>query len=388
MPGARFDLAVVGAGPAGAAAASAALRAGLSSVALIDRAVFPRDKPCGGGLTHHAFSGLDAAGLSLRVPAVWPLEAWVTGGPTHQSTPLFGSCAVVRRAELDADLVSQARASGAQLLEEFSVEAMDSGPRGILLSGKKRRLTARAVVFCGGVSGIGRRLLGLPAGLKARLRLVDVAASSSRALALRFDLARSGGYYWEFPSQIDGTPCWNCGVYQAAGPVAPADLTGELEGALERSGRAIGERPIRSYAARRVEPGGPLGRDGALLAGEELGVEPLAGEGIALALWTGAIAGRLAAREVCAGRAPTIARYRRALWSAPPWRALLLMRELAERLYGAESSRYQKLALGSQKAASLLTALISGRRSLVAVLLGLSGVYGYHRALGLLRRSP
>jgi flavin-dependent dehydrogenase len=388
LPPARCDLAVVGAGPAGAAAASAALRAGLGSVVLLDRAAFPRDKPCGGALTHHAFSGLEAAGLTLRVAAVRPVEAAVTGGGRRQSADLLGSCAVVRRLEFDADLVAQVRDAGARVVEHFAVDAMEGGPPEIHLRAGDRQITARAVIFCGGVGGIGRRLLGLSAGRRAQLRQVDVARASGATSELRFDLDDRGaglrGYYWEFPSQLEGRPSWNCGIYRLPGE---GDADVELARALGSAGRSLGDRPVRSYAARLVEPGGSLGRDAALLAGEELGVEALAGEGISLALWTGAIAGQSTARALLAGRSPRVAHYQRALWAAPPWRSRLLMDAIAERLYGSESSRYRELALGSPRTASLLTDLITGRRSLGGVLLGLAGVYGYHRAFGLLREA-
>jgi flavin-dependent dehydrogenase len=313
----------------------------------------------------------------------------VTSAGARQSATLSGTCAVVRRLEFDADLVAQARASGALVLEQFPIEAMEHGSREILLHSGGREVAAAAVVFCGGVAGIGRRLLGFPAGRRALLRQVDVGRSHLAASELRFDLEEGGsqlrGYYWEFPSEVDGAPCWNCGVYRLPGGSGSGEPGAELTRALQASGHSIGAAPVRSYAARLLEPRGPLGRDGALLAGEELGVEALAGEGISLALWTGAVAGRVAGHALLAGRRPTVASYARALWRAPPWRSRLLMHALAERLYGSESARYRGLALGSRRAAAILTDLITGRRSLGGVLLGLGGVYGYHRAFGLLR---
>ena len=59
-----FDVAVVGAGPAGAAAAIHAARAG-KSVLLCDAQSFPRDKTCGDGLTPRAMRELDLLGIDL-----------------------------------------------------------------------------------------------------------------------------------------------------------------------------------------------------------------------------------------------------------------------------------------------------------------------------------
>ena len=59
----RFDLAVVGGGPAGSAAAWQAAQAG-ANVVVLDKADFPRDKPCGDGLTARAVRYLHRMGLS------------------------------------------------------------------------------------------------------------------------------------------------------------------------------------------------------------------------------------------------------------------------------------------------------------------------------------
>ena len=68
------DLLVIGAGPAGCAAAITAAAAG-RDVVVVDRASFPRDKTCGDGLTTEALRTLEALGLPLRALTVTPLTA-------------------------------------------------------------------------------------------------------------------------------------------------------------------------------------------------------------------------------------------------------------------------------------------------------------------------
>src|SRR4051794_4538300 len=115
---ARTDVLVVGAGPAGSAAAAWAARAGRDTV-LVDAAVFPRDKTCGDGLTPRAIAELDRLGLDdwVRAHTVnhglrahgfgqtlllpWP------GG----SLPAYGSA--VARTELDDHIRTTALKSGA-----------------------------------------------------------------------------------------------------------------------------------------------------------------------------------------------------------------------------------------------------------------------------------
>ncbi len=66
----RADVLVIGAGPAGIAAAITAQRAGLG-VVVIDKATFPRDKCCGDGLTTGALRLLDRLGLPPSSVPSW-----------------------------------------------------------------------------------------------------------------------------------------------------------------------------------------------------------------------------------------------------------------------------------------------------------------------------
>ncbi|WP_418002813.1 geranylgeranyl reductase family protein [Mycobacterium sp. PDNC021] len=122
------DVLVIGAGPAGAAAASWAARGG-RDVLLVDMARFPRDKTCGDGLTPRAVAELNLLGLSE-----WVLEHPVTRGlhvhgwgrdhqlPWNgQSFPTYGG--VISRTELDNRLVQVAEASGARTLFGYRAAA-------------------------------------------------------------------------------------------------------------------------------------------------------------------------------------------------------------------------------------------------------------------------
>ncbi|MBR7839463.1 FAD-dependent oxidoreductase [Actinospica durhamensis] len=75
-----FDVAVVGAGPAGSVAAYAAARQGLT-VALIDRSTFPRDKVCGDGIGPAAVRALQRLGLSEVFDGYQPVSMVTVFGP-------------------------------------------------------------------------------------------------------------------------------------------------------------------------------------------------------------------------------------------------------------------------------------------------------------------
>ena len=117
------DVVIVGGGPAGSSAAIRLAHAGLS-VVIIDKAVFPRDKCCGDGLTTAALRQLEGLGFEpARVPS-WRVVSETTwrspsGHAIHLTVPEQDGwrIAVARRGELDAVILDMARQAGAKVLE-------------------------------------------------------------------------------------------------------------------------------------------------------------------------------------------------------------------------------------------------------------------------------
>src|SRR4051795_9614170 len=120
------DLIVVGAGPAGTAAAITARRRGLE-VLMLDKATFPRDKTCGDGLTTGALRLLERLGLPLEaLPSLGVVREAVLVSPRGRRVSLpFPNdglhAAVVPRLELDDALLQLARAAGARVRESSTV---------------------------------------------------------------------------------------------------------------------------------------------------------------------------------------------------------------------------------------------------------------------------
>ena len=366
------DLLVVGAGPAGCAAAMAARRAAPSvRVLVVDAARFPRDKLCGGAVTGGGLREMELAGLSLRVPHVSARNAVLRVEGRSHRVPLQRATAVVCRREWDADLVAQVRAAGAEVLEEAALRSLRrEGERWVAAVGS-REVRFGLAVAADGAAGPSRGLLGLPPGRRAPLR--ELAAEGRRQEDLVFDLdAGVAGYAWRFPCTSGGREAETAGIYSME---STRDLSDRLFHWMDRERPALGNRPPRpgAWSIRIFEPRAPTGSGAALLAGDALGVDPLAGEGIRYALWSGRIAGALAARALAAGAGaragiPLRAAFRARLASTRSGVLLGLAVRLAARLHQAgPGSRWRRMA-ADRAVAEELAALVSGAAPVVPLL--------------------
>src|SRR3954454_4505144 len=107
------EVIIAGAGPAGVATAVALVRlegVDPARILCLDRARFPRAKPCGGGLTGHAYQALRELGLEVRVPRVACRTGRLIYGQASSDVVRARAAEIARRDDFDADLVMQARA--------------------------------------------------------------------------------------------------------------------------------------------------------------------------------------------------------------------------------------------------------------------------------------
>ncbi len=290
------DLVIVGGGPGGTGTALA-----LAQVApelarrclLLDRAVFPRDKTCAGGLIPRTIDLLDELGVPLSVPHVRVDRAHVeAGGPTIR-VDARGCCHVIRRREFDAMLLAAARERGVEVRQGVRVEAAWRDGEQVRLRTTQGEIQARAVVGADGAGSLIRRSLvdARPAWL-ARATMSDVPIDGQDPPGwYEFDFRAVpeglAGYRWAFPCLIDGRLHWNVGVYS---------VRREAQG--ERLSRLIDERTGRPGLARKAHPIGlyrwraRISAPGVLLVGDAAGVDPLLGEGISYSLEYGRHAAR------------------------------------------------------------------------------------------------
>lgn len=377
------DLLVVGAGPAGCAAAMAARRAAPSlRVVVVDAVRFPRDKLCGGALTGGGLREMTLAGLLLRVPRVAVRHAVLRVEGNSLRVPLHRPAAVVRRREWDADLVAQVRAAGAEVLEEAPLGSLPRSGEGWVAGVGPVEVRFGLAVAADGTAGPSRALLGLPPGRRAPLRELAVEGAAQEDSVFDLD-AGVAGYAWRFPSPagvLAGSE--SVGIYSMESTHDLSDRLLRWMGAERLVLEAAGARP-GAWAIRVFEAEAPAGSGPVLLAGDALGVDPLAGEGLRYALWSGRLAGEVAARALAAGAGPRAARlvrlaYRARLAATRSGVVLALAAGFADRLHRSpRGSRWRRMA-ADRRVAEAFAALVSGAAP-VAPLVRLAARY---RSLG------
>jgi len=310
MSNERFDLAVIGAGPAGAAAAITAARGG-ARVVVVDSAAYGRDKVCGDGLTPRAVGALNELGIDQsdahRIDGLRMIAGrterellWPAGGrfPDHG--------AVWPRRRLDAALIDAAAAAGAELRWETPGEPIvsDSGLVTGIRAGSST-IDCDLVVVAAGAPGRIARLLDAgrdpdePFGLAIRA-YVESPRHADRHLEACLTLRdRNGvavpGYGWMFPAG-DGTVNIGVGALSTMKRFKQLNLNTLLADyrALVEPTWQIGpylERPrawrLPMSTVRRHGPGWVAIGDAAGL------VNPMNGEGIDYGLESGMLAAQL-----------------------------------------------------------------------------------------------
>ena len=347
------DVIVVGAGPAGSAAAVLLARAG-KRVVLADRAHFPRDKCCGDGLTGAALVRLEGLGLSSTdVPSWLAVDRTVFVSPSGRDLPLRTTgadrnvLAIATRSQLDAALVDLARVAGARVIEGARLDSAVAGADSVTVGfGELGDLTAPFVVAADGAWSPTRRALdsestapSLHKWQAARAYVRDVDEPGAVEARVWFDPDVLPGYAWSFPL-AGGRANVGVGTLREAGggggwivrrldELLQSQAAKELLGTAARAhGRAlVWPIPTELRRSRLVAGGGRV-----LFAGDAVGAtDPMTGEGIAEALQTGElaaaalIAGRPTSYAKSAGRA-LAGRHRRRQFCSTLLRSQLLAR--------------------------------------------------------------
>jgi geranylgeranyl reductase family protein len=333
----HFDAIIVGAGPAGSTTAYRLSRAGVR-VLLLDKARFPRDKPCGGGVTVRALRELPFDIQPIVEHAVNRIEFSFRG---HRGMLRGGHrllAYMTQRRRLDHFLVEQAGTAGATFRD--GVKVSDISERGVRVDG--RWVATELLIGADGVNGASARSLGLAGNNMYAVALegnlsYDHGVDPERwqgTLALELGTIL-GGYGWIFPKADHLNVGF--GGWQSEGP----RLRQQFKAFCRRYGidstKVDGLRGYRLVARR---PGSALAGARALLVGDAAGlVDPLLGDGLSESFLSARLAAETAL-DFLAGRIASLEPYSHAVLTelgptvAFSWNAKLALDRLPRTVMG------------------------------------------------------
>jgi geranylgeranyl reductase family protein len=303
----RFDAIVVGAGPAGSTAAYRLARAG-ARVVLIDRARFPRDKPCGGGLSQRAVRLLPVPVDPVVEQVVRAFEFRFRYGRACERRSARPLVLMTQRRRLDAFLAERAAEAGAEFRDRARLASVDASSTRVRVTVDGRSLEGDVLVGADGVNGVTARALALA---EPRLHTVALEGNLDGATP-RGPLDRAvielgtvaGGYGWLFPK----TGHVNVGVWgwSSEGPRLRQHLAG-LCHAHGYDPESL--RDVKGYRLPLRPPGAAASRGRAVLVGDAAGlVDPFSGDGIYEALLSARLASE-AVLDLLAGHAGDVRSY-------------------------------------------------------------------------------
>jgi geranylgeranyl reductase family protein len=316
---------VVGAGPAGATAARTLALAGVP-VRLVDRSAFPRNKPCGGGISIRALRRFPYLERELSRIPTHTVSRLHLEGPAGEATATIESdgpaALMIRRFEFDALLTALAIEAGAEFISGVDVvQARELRDRIRVTARDGRQFEGSAVIAADGVHSVVARRLGLNRGWPASAVALDMMEETPRAVLRDLDPstmwvaygfnpdgrlpASSGmapeGYAYIFPKRDHV----NVGIgyilhyFRETVARAPYDLQRNFVDRLRERGIVAGVSVRKNFTPFLIPVAGPLRRPGrgrVLLAGDAGGfVNGFTAEGIYYAMVTG----ELAARTIC-----------------------------------------------------------------------------------------
>lgn len=338
------DVVVVGAGPAGTAAAAELARRGYH-VVLVDRATFPRDKPCGDYCNPGASQLLDEMGMLQHVlgagaGGIDAMTVVAQDGSSFTARFPAGGGLLIRRERLDALLLHRAAQAGAEIVEKYYVDAVAvNGVVEVRDTRRRRPLRGRLLIAADGMRSVVAQRLGLLTTLPMGRYTVGAYFSGLSGPAAG-ELHLGAGSYGGVARFGDGTanvclalprgwfPGRSAADVFAEGvrrlPALSEQLRGwTREGAFRVSG-PVGVATHRVVAHRTM------------LAGDAAGqVEPMTGQGISFALRSGLLAAEEAGRALAAGTLSTdaLAAYarRRSTALGPKLRVMNTLTRLALR---------------------------------------------------------
>jgi geranylgeranyl reductase family protein len=309
------DVIVAGAGPAGAVAARTLALAGVR-VTLLDKSAFPRNKPCGGGISTRAltrFPWLGATIDGIDINAVSIIQMQGPGGDVMEMSSADPSMLLIRRVEFDHALVREAERAGAELVEHFEIAQAAVNADGVtLLARDGRQLRAPIVIAADGVHSVIAKRLGVNAAWPPHQIAIDMMEETPSAtlrparpdvLWVSYGYRGLDGYAYIFPKVHHVNVGIGCLLSHFKRHVDehPYDTQSRFVAEMVADGALDGRSDRNHFTPFLIPVGGPLRRahdpsGRVLFAGDAGGfVNAFTAEGIYYAMVSGELAARAAA---------------------------------------------------------------------------------------------
>ncbi len=305
----QFDVIVIGAGPAGSCAAYRLARGG-ARVAMLDRAVFPRDKPCGGGITLRGLHHLPIDVTPVVEDVIVTAELGFGQGERFERTADQPVVFMTQRRRLDAHLAEQAVAAGVDFRDGVRVRTIDMAGAGGTVRTDAGSLTGAVVIGADGCNGVSAKALGLGGGLTYGVAYEgnvgwDVLDHDYWRGRLLLEFATvPGGYGWVFPKGEHAN--FGVGGWAGEGPRLRQHLA-ELCGRYDVPPEAV--TAVRGYRLPLRDPRSPVAAGRALVIGDAAGlVDPMSGDGMFEAFLSSRLAAG-AVGDLLEGRTTDLAGY-------------------------------------------------------------------------------
>ncbi|MCH7626027.1 MAG: FAD-dependent monooxygenase [Chloroflexi bacterium] len=251
----RYDVIVVGAGPAGSTTARECASRGLS-VLMLDKAEFPRDKPCGGGVTIRAADLLPFDLTSVTERTARGLHFSFRQDSGFDRASENDLIYLTQRLKLDQLLVEKAVESGASLHERCYIRSVERHPTRVVVRANGCSFEGSVLVGADGANGVTARL----SGMNVRL---------AQGIAMEGNITPRGRFPSEWEHRRAGHRVYSGRLWMAISEVGPYQYRhGRVEALWAESQRV--SRP--AGAVLRLRAGGHLGTSRTSHAGAPAGL--------------------------------------------------------------------------------------------------------------------